>query len=225
MPHFPHQGDGFEPAEALLDAPPLSPYGANGARKEQNPDGRCGGPGTARVHVGDCHSHGGEIPAASRIGRHACHSRLCCIATTRQGFPTAHRRFADARCRSALTEPGDDAGSPTEMREWQDLFWQAEAELAAVETHTERRIFPRSMRSQPASLVRGSSRRIMIVRFRPAYIRVIHRRDSALNCHLFCFRNKRADSSTISPRAGPNHRPPSGLDRSLHIRTFLRSGI
>ena len=121
--------------------------------------------------------------------------------------------------RSALTGPAGDARALPEMREWQDLFWQAEAELAAVEAHTERRILLRSMRSQSACLVRGSSRRIMTVRSRPAYIRVINRRCSAFNCHLLCFQNKNAGSWINSPRAGPKHQPRSGLDRSLHIRT------
>ena len=35
------------------------------------------------------------------------------------------------------------------------------------------------LRTQPASLVRGSSRRIMSMRFRPANIRVINRRASS----------------------------------------------
>jgi len=134
-------------------------------------------------------------------------------------LPFGSRQFATAHYRSALTGPGGDAGALTQMREWQVLFWQAEAELATVETHTARRILLRSMRSQPALLVRGSSRRIMTVRFRPAYIRVINRRYQRLNCHLLCFPNKKAGSWTKHPRAGPNHQPLSGLDRSLHIRT------
>ena len=121
--------------------------------------------------------------------------------------------------RSALTEPGGDARTLTEMREWQDLPCQPEAEQAAVETPTERRILLTSMRSQPARLVRGSSRRIMTVRFRPAYVRVINRRFSTFNCHLLCFQNKKAGSWINSPRAGPKHQPRSGLDRSLHIRS------
>ena len=36
------------------------------------------------------------------------------------------------------------------------------------------------LRARPALLVRGSSRRITIMRFRPANIRVINRRDSRL---------------------------------------------
>ena len=51
---------------------------------------------------------------------------------------------------------------------------------------TERRILQSFMRyglrTQPASLVRGSSRRITIVRFRPADIRVINRRICLLSC-------------------------------------------
>ncbi len=49
---------------------------------------------------------------------------------------------------------------------------------------------PSSMRNglgpQPARLVRGSSRRIMAMRFRPANIRVINRRASSLDCHRPC---------------------------------------
>src|ERR1700761_7446491 len=37
-----------------------------------------------------------------------------------------------------------------------------------------------SVRAQPAPLVRGSSRRIMTLRFQPAYIRVINRRLSSI---------------------------------------------
>ena len=42
-------------------------------------------------------------------------------------------------------------------------------------------------RAQPALLVRGSSRRIMTLRFRPAYIRVINRRylSTAAICSAF----------------------------------------
>jgi hypothetical protein len=123
-------------------------------------------------------------------------------------LPFGSRQLAITRCRSALTGPAVDAGAPTEMREWQDLFWQLEAELATVETHTARRILLRSMRSQPALLVRGSSRRIMTVRFRPAYIRVINRRHSNLNRHLLCFPNKKAGPWTNHPRAGPNQSAP-----------------
>ena len=54
----------------------------------------------------------------------------------------------------------------------------------AVEGHTERRTLGVSyavgLRIEPAQLVRGSSRRITIMRFRPADIRVINRRDSSL---------------------------------------------
>jgi hypothetical protein len=56
-----------------------------------------------------------------------------------------------------------------------------------VERHTERRILDRpyaaGLRARPALLVRGSSRRITIMRFRPANIRVINRRNSRLDHH------------------------------------------
>ena len=51
---------------------------------------------------------------------------------------------------------------------------------------------PESIRKlwvKPALLVSGSSRRITIMRFRPANIRVINRRDSHLDRLRCCFRN------------------------------------
>jgi hypothetical protein len=48
-----------------------------------------------------------------------------------------------------------------------------------------RLIYAAGLRARPAPLVRGSSRRITIMRFRPANIRVINRRDSLLG-HLRC---------------------------------------
>jgi len=133
-------------------------------------------------------------------------------------LPSGSRQLAGAHCRSALTGPGADARTPTEKREWQAVFWSGEAELAVVEAHTERRILLRSMRSQPASSVRGSSRRIMTVRFRPADIRVINRRVSRLNYHPLGFQSKRAGSWKIIREPAQWNQDPSGLDRSLHIR-------
>ena len=43
---------------------------------------------------------------------------------------------------------------------------------------------------EPARLVRGSSRRITIMRFRPANIRVINRRNSRLDRDLRCLTRK-----------------------------------
>ena len=48
-----------------------------------------------------------------------------------------------------------------------------------------RLIYAAGLRARPALLVRGSSRRITIMRFRPANIRVINRRDRRLG-HLRC---------------------------------------
>ncbi len=65
------------------------------------------------------------------------------------------------------------------------------AEQMAADGHTKRRMLVRSMRygfrAQPALLVRGSSRRIMTLQFRPAYIRVINRRylSTAATCSAF----------------------------------------
>ena len=43
-----------------------------------------------------------------------------------------------------------------------------------------RKLYAVGLRTEPAPLVRGSSRRITIMRFRPANIRVINRRNSRL---------------------------------------------
>ena len=46
------------------------------------------------------------------------------------------------------------------------------------------------LRTEPACLVRGSSRRITIMRFRPANIRVINRRNSRLDRDFRCLTRK-----------------------------------
>jgi hypothetical protein len=85
----------------------------------------------------------------------------------------------------------------------------------AVESNTERRVLVRSMRralwARPALLVRGSSRRITIMRFRPANIRVINRRDDRLGRRPHCF-----------PLAREEQRKPKTanvLDTFVHIRS------
>jgi hypothetical protein len=62
--------------------------------------------------------------------------------------------------------------------------------IGVVEWHTgmenPRGHYAASLRARPAPVVRGSSRRIMIVRCRPANIRVINRRDRRLDYHRCC---------------------------------------
>jgi len=56
------------------------------------------------------------------------------------------------------------------------------------------------LRTKPAPLVRGSSRRITIMRFRPANIRVINRRENHLDRNLRCLlREKRRKKKTVAP--------------------------
>jgi hypothetical protein len=43
--------------------------------------------------------------------------------------------------------------------------------------------------------------------------------NASVNCPLPSLQNKKAGSWTMDPKAGPNHQQPSGLDRSLHVRT------
>ena len=74
----------------------------------------------------------------------------------------------------------------------------------AAESNTERRVLVTSMRqalwAQPALLVRGSSRRITIMRFRPANIRVINRRDDRLGRRPHCFPLAREEQRKPKPR-------------------------
>jgi hypothetical protein len=74
----------------------------------------------------------------------------------------------------------------------------------AVESSTERRVLVCFMRqalwAQPAFLVRGSSRRITIMRFRPANIRVINRRDNRLGRRPHCFPLAREEQRKPKPR-------------------------
>ena len=77
---------------------------------------------------------------------------------------------------------------------------QRKAALMTVHGQTKRRILLCSMRydlrAQSAPLVRGSSRRIMTLRFRPAYIRLINRRDSSTTVFSPVFlKAKRANST------------------------------
>ena len=74
----------------------------------------------------------------------------------------------------------------------------------AAESNTERRTLVFSMRqalsAQSALLVRGSSRRITIMRFRPANIRVINRRDDRLGRRPHCFPLAREEQHKPTPR-------------------------
>jgi hypothetical protein len=49
-----------------------------------------------------------------------------------------------------------------------------------------RKLYVEGLRTESTSLVRGSSRRITIMRFRPANIRVINRRENHLDHDLRC---------------------------------------
>src|ERR1700722_10755336 len=108
----------------------------------------------------------------------------------------------------------------------------------AADGHTKRRILVRSMRyglrTQPALLVRGSSRRIMTLRFRPAYIRVINRRYLSTAATCSAFQNKTGWIFLCRGRSSPEEQPiqnPSNqgfyswLDKSLHIRTVHAGGL
>jgi hypothetical protein len=67
------------------------------------------------------------------------------------------------------------------------------------------------LRTKPALLVRGSSRRITIMRFRPANIRVINRRENYLDHDLRCLpKRKRRKKKQLLV-----------VDGSFHISVFL----
>jgi hypothetical protein len=99
--------------------------------------------------------------------------------------------------------------------------WRATG-LVAGPGRTERRILLSFVRygvlAQPAFSVRGSSRRIMAMRFRPADIRVINRRFRLLPCYLLC----RPPGSSEQKH---NRAQPEGLTRSPHIRTAASTRV
>ena len=75
----------------------------------------------------------------------------------------------------------------------------------AVESNTERRVLVcvrcgRTSGPPPALIVRGSSRRITIMRFRPANIRVINRRVNRLGRRPHCFPLARERQRKPKPR-------------------------
>jgi hypothetical protein len=74
-----------------------------------------------------------------------------------------------------------------------------------------RRFYAVGLRTEPAPIVRGSSRRITIMRFRPANIRVISRRKNYLDHNPRCL-----------PRARTKKKKQFlVVDRSFHIRTIF----
>ena len=63
-----------------------------------------------------------------------------------------------------------------------------------------RKHYVEGFRTEPTSLVRGGSRRITIMRLRPANIRVINRRENHLDRDLRCLlREKRRKKKTVAP--------------------------
>jgi hypothetical protein len=63
-----------------------------------------------------------------------------------------------------------------------------------------RLVYAAGLRARPALLVRGSSRLITIMRFRPANIRVINRRDSRLGPHRCCAPSKWRTTTTTTTK-------------------------
>ncbi len=62
-----------------------------------------------------------------------------------------------------------------------------------------RKLYAAGLRTEPAPLVRGSSRRITIMRFRPANIRVINRRENCFDRDLHCLpRERRKKKKTVA---------------------------
>jgi hypothetical protein len=75
------------------------------------------------------------------------------------------------------------------------------------------------LRAQSALLVRGSSRRIMTLRFQPAHIRVINPRERFTAAIGFTSKQKKPRSPlTAKARPEKQRSTPGGLDKSLHIR-------
>jgi hypothetical protein len=98
------------------------------------------------------------------------------------------------------------------------------AASAVVEGHTERRTldspYAAGLRARPAMLVRGSSRRITIMRCRPANIRVINRRDSSFGHHRYrVFSEGDPDRRVIDPAGCAGPAVEGGLLAGLDIVT------
>ena len=65
---------------------------------------------------------------------------------------------------------------------------------------TPRRCYAVGPRTEPALVVGGSSRRIKTMRFQPAYIRLIHRRNSYLDCFSRSFARAPASQVTAAEK-------------------------
>ena len=61
-----------------------------------------------------------------------------------------------------------------------------------------RKFYAVGLRPEPALIVRGSSRRITIMRFRPANIRVINRRENYLDHNPRCLLRARKKKKTVA---------------------------
>jgi transposase len=119
--------------------------------------------------------------------------------------------------RGAITKTGNahlrrvivEAAWSYQRRPWIPV--KTKAKQMAADGHTKRRILLRSMRyslrAQSAPLVRGSSRRIMTLRFRPAYIRVINRRYLSTAATCFAFQKKTGWAFLYRGRSSPQNNP------------------
>jgi len=150
-----------------------SPYGW---RRAQEAPGRF-----ARGCKGDCLK--GAAPASWSLLR---------AHRTRKEQGTGGDRCEPGAHRVHLGHRHQDRKASARARRTRGLAQASQrgAEQAAVGRHTEWRTldhFPcGGPTARPAHIVRGSSRRITTMRFRPANIRVINRRDSSLDRCLVC---------------------------------------
>jgi len=89
-----------------------------------------------------------------------------------------------------------------------------------------RKLYAVGLRTEPAPLVRGSSRRITIMRFRPANISVINRRDGRLDRDLHCLLRKKTVDWLYrgliftTCHEGVNRRGISTPDSPLYLSLF-----
>jgi hypothetical protein len=100
-----------------------------------------------------------------------------------------------ASCGLSPYIPRHSANQPRQLR-IVTFYWTAALMTAEGPRNGEpsRRIVRHGLRTQPASSVRGSSRRIMAMRFQPAHISVINRRASAEAVISPAVQNKNAPS-------------------------------
>ncbi len=132
-----------------------------------------------------------EVKAIAWKAQHRLHGRYCWLTAKgkckqeggdRGGTRTIRVHLGNRRTRGSQSTPGIVRGRIAQRGDVAAMQHRVRSIGGGRGAHGKenpRLIYAASLWARPALLVRGSSRRITIMRFRPANIRVINRRDSA----------------------------------------------